>query len=90
MIVDVFAELFIVSFLFNRFSCYSSSDCGRGELSLSVDCFCNCNSCLFVSFLALYVSLRMAGLLEVAKVFVDLHGRSKSRMYLYVYFWNVI
>ena len=31
------------------------------------------------------VSLGMAGLLEVGKVFVDLHGRSKSSIFLELY-----
>jgi hypothetical protein len=73
-------------FSFDRFSCASSSDCDCCELSLRVHCFCNCSSSPFICFLSLCVSLRLAGLLEVAEVFVDLHGR--WTLYLY-YFWNV-
>lgn len=51
MFVDVFAKLFFFP-SFDRFSCCSSSDYGRGELSLRVDCICNLQL-MFVCFLAM-------------------------------------
>ena len=75
MIVDVFAELFSslidLAVVHHQIAVVVSCPC------VLIDCFCNCNSCLFV---ALAISLTMEGLLEVVKAFVDPHGRSKSRV----------
>lgn len=75
-IVDVFAEFF---FPLNRFSCCSPTDCVGGELSLRIDYFLQLR---LTSVRLFSISLRMAGLLEVVKVFEDLHGIRSNSIYL--------
>ena len=73
--MDVFAELF---FLF--FSYLIDLAVVHHQIAVVVSCLCLLIVSATAAHAFLFVSLTMEALLEVGKVFVDLHGRSKSRV----------